>query len=233
MPISISQIQYFIFLSNKADLMANKNPTLQEELKDYAIGFSQVVVLIVLLIVPSIAGQNVIEQLGLTEVSHYMDQFMMMVGVLMVYFVAIMFFHERLISKIHDLIYIKILVVTGLLFWLVYDGYMAYIFQSVYEQSQTKIGPRDIVWSDIDFIDLPADVIYPNFRAAFLGVYSVLRFCLVALFAYKLMTEKAVVQETGQKNTVSLKTRTKEMSLDDIKKNLHPSIMKQYEKNDD
>jgi len=215
--------------------MANKNPTLQEEIKDYSIGFAQVFVLIILLIIPSIVGQNIIVKLGLTEVSHYMDQFMMLMGGLLIYFVAMMYFHDRLISKVNNLIYIKIVVVSGLLFWLVYDGYMAYIFQSVYDQNQYKIGRRDIVWSDIDFIDLPADVIYPNFRAAFLGIFSVLRFSLLALIAYKLMTEKTVeeVAETKVKKKVNLKRRTQEKTLDEIKKNLHPSIMKQYEKNDD
>ncbi|MDG1708777.1 MAG: hypothetical protein P8H03_08435, partial [Emcibacteraceae bacterium] len=170
--------------------MANKNPTLQEELKDHAIGFAQVVILIFLLVIPSIAGQHIIEQFGLTEVSHYMDQFMMLVGLLLIYFMTMIYFHQRFISKVNNLIYIKILFVTGLMFWLVFDGYMAYIFQSVYEQNQDKIVRRDIVWSDVDFIDLPADVIYPDFRAAFLGILSVLRFSVLSLLAYKLMTEE-------------------------------------------
>ncbi|MDG1996105.1 MAG: hypothetical protein P8J14_06415, partial [Emcibacteraceae bacterium] len=139
------------------------------------------------------------------------------------------------INKVNNLIYIKILFVTGLLFWLIYDGYMAYIFQTVYEQTQDKIVRRDIVWSDIDFIDLPADVIYPDFRAAFLGILSVLRFSVLSLFAYKLMSDETTeeVEETKIKKKSTLKKRTKEKSLEDIKKNLHPSIMKQYEKKDD
>ena len=148
---------------------------------------------------------------------------------------TMIYFHQRFISKVNNLIYIKILFVTGLLFWLIYDGYMAYIFQTVYEQTQDKIVRRDIVWSDIDFIDLPADVIYPDFRAAFLGILSVLRFSVLSLFAYKLMSDETTeeVEETKIKKKSTLKKRTKEKSLEDIKKNLHPSIMKQYEKKDD
>ena len=215
--------------------MANKNPTLQEELKNYAIGFAQIIILIFLLAIPSIAGQKIIQQLGLTEVNHYMNQFMMLIGVLLIYFMTIIYFHQRFINKVNNLIYIKILFVTGLLFWLIYDGYMAYIFQTVYEQTQDKIVRRDIVWSDIDFIDLPADVIYPDFRAAFLGILSVLRFSVLSLFAYKLMSDETTeeVEETKIKKKSTLKKRTKEKSLEDIKKNLHPSIMKQYEKKDD
>ena len=191
--------------------MANKNPTLQEELKDHAIGFAQVVILIFLLVIPSIAGQHIIEQFGLTEVSHYMDQFMMLVGLLLIYFMTMIYFHQRFISKVNNLIYIKILFVTGLMFWLVFDGYMAYIFQSVYEQNQDKIVRRDIVWSDVDFIDLPADVIYPDFRAAFLGILSVLRFSVLSLLAYKLMTEETTeeVEETKLKKKLPLRNALK------------------------
>ncbi|MDG1995169.1 MAG: hypothetical protein P8J14_01635, partial [Emcibacteraceae bacterium] len=94
--------------------MANKNPTLQEELKNYAIGFAQIIILIFLLAIPSIAGQKIIQQLGLTEVNHYMNQFMMLIGVLLIYFMTIIYFHQRFINKVNNLIYIKILFVTGL-----------------------------------------------------------------------------------------------------------------------
>ncbi|MCC3859831.1 hypothetical protein [Pseudemcibacter aquimaris] len=215
--------------------MPEQYPSFQDELKSYTFGFIQVIALFVLLLAPTFIGQRFIVAQGYTELAHFMNPFMMMAGVTLVYYGVIAFFHKRLINYIDELIYIKILIVAAVGFWLIADGYMAYTFQQVFENNQERIIRRDIVWSDVDFIDLPADVVYPNFRAAFLGVLSVMRFCVVALILYKLVTEQKEPTEEDAKQALSLKARTKEKTVDELKANVHPSVLKMYnkEKQDD
>ena len=147
-------------------------------------------------------------------------------GVVLLYFGVMLIFHQKLIYRIDDNIYVKILMVSTLLFWCVYDGFMVYTFQEVFSNNQERILRRDIVWSDVDFVDLPADVIYPNFRAAFLGLLSAARFFLVAVIAYKLIVgETAPYREQAK----IIKKKRKEKSIDDIKATVHPSVMQQYQ----
>lgn len=209
--------------------MHDQPPPIAEQLKQYGLNLAQVALLIVLLIIPAVVGNYVIRATGLTEVNHYFDFFQIFIGLLFAYFLAMVYFHNQLISRLHDLVYIKYLVVILILFWIVYDGYMAYIFQKAYQMNENSIIRRDIVWSDVAYEDLPNDVIYPNFRFAYLGLVSVFRFSLLSLFAYKLMSE---YEAPSALRKPSSKRKAKAKSLDEIKANLHPSILKQYKKKD-
>lgn len=207
-----------------------QTPTsLQDELKEYALVLFQVAVLITLLIAPSLIGQRVIMAFQFTEISHYMPQFLMIMGCVFLYYGALLIFHHKLISRIDENIYVKILMVSVILFWCIYDGFMAYTFQEVFSNNQARIIRRDIVWSDIDFIDLPADVIYPNFRTGFLGLLSAIRFLLVAVIAYTLIVGEKQPKKLQAK---VVKKKRKEKSFDDIKANVHPSVLKQYQNKD-
>lgn len=204
-------------------------PSLQDELKSYFFGFLQVIALFVLLIAPTIVGQNFIRTQGYTELAYFMNEFMMLAGVTLLYYVIIAYMHNRLINYINDLIYIKILIVAAVGFWLIADGYMAYTFQQVFEKGQETIARRDIVWSDVDFFDLPPDVVYPNFRPAYLGMVCVIRFCVVALIFYKLVTEQRQSPEEEVKQNISLKARTRKKTTEELKANVHPSVLKMYQ----
>ena len=210
--------------------MKQDPPSLQDQIKEYILVLLQVVVLIALLIAPSLIGQKIISILGITEISHYMPQFLTLMGVILLYYAVMLIFHQKLINRIDANIYVKILMVSVILFWCVFDGFMVYTFQEVFNNNQERIIRRDIVWSDIDFVDLPADVIYPNSRAAFLGLLSAGRFLLVAVMAYQLI----VGEKTPEKTPASaIKKKRKEKKIDDIKATVHPSVLKQYQNKDD
>jgi hypothetical protein len=106
---------------------------------------------------------------------------------------------------------------------------MVFTFQEVFYNNQERIIRRDIVWSDIDFVDLPADVIYPNSRAAFLGILSAGRFLLVVVIAYQLIVGEKTPEETSAS---AIKKKRKEKTIDDFKANVHPSVLKQYQNKD-
>lgn len=206
--------------------MKQNPPSLQEEIKEYILVFFQVTVLVTLLIIPSKIGQWAIIEFGFTEINYFMTEFTIIMGAVLLYYGTMLIFHQNLIDKIDANIYVKILMVSVILFWCIFDGTMVYTFQEVYSNNQERIIRRDIVWSDVDFFDLPADVVYPNFRAGFLGLLSAMRFFLVAVLAYKLIVGDKTPEEV-QKPV--LKKKRKEKSIDDIKATLHPSILKQYQ----
>ena len=199
---------------------------MQDQLKEYGLNLGQVIILFALLIIPQSVGVYIIPMLGVTEVMHYLDIFLVMAGITVAYYAAMMFFHGRLINRINDLVYVKYLVVIIILFWIVYDGYMAFIFQKAYMLNESTIIRRDIVWRDITFEELPYDVIYPNFRVAYLFCLSAARGILVAVLAYSLMTEKKEPQ-LRTKSTQRKKVQNK--SIEELKAGLHPSILKKYQ----
>lgn len=204
-----------------------QNPqSFQEEIKEYILVFFQVAVLVTLLIIPSKIGQWTIIEFGFTEINYFMTEFTIVMGAVLLYYGIMLIFHQKLIDRIDANIYVKIVMVSVILFWCIFDGTMVYTFQEVYANNQERIIRRDIVWSDVDFFDLPADVVYPNFRTGFLGLLSAMRFFLVAVLAYKLIVGDKMPEEVQKP---ALKKKRKEKSIDDIKANLHPSILKQYQ----
>lgn len=209
--------------------MKQAPPSIIDEIKEYTLILLQVVGLIVLLIAPSLIGQKIISILGITEISHYLPQFLTLMGVILLYYTVMLIFHQKFINRIHANIYLKILMVSIILFWCVFDGFMVYTFQEVFYNNQERIIRRDIVWSDIDFVDLPADVIYPNSRAAFLGILSAGRFLLVVVIAYQLIVGEKTPEETPAS---AIKKKRKEKTIDDFKANVHPSVIKQYQNKD-
>lgn len=206
--------------------MKQNPPSLQEEIKEYILVLFQVAILITLLIIPSKVGQWAIIEFGFTEINYFMTEFTIIMGAVLVYYGVMLIFHQRLINRIDENIYVKILMVSVILFWCIFDGTMVYTFQEVYANNQEKIIRRDIVWSDVDFFDLPPDVVYPNFRTGFLGLLSAMRFFLVAVMAYKLIVGDKKSEEVQKP---AMKKKRKEKTMEDIKANLHPSILKQYQ----
>ncbi len=203
---------------------------MQDQIREYSFNFIQIVLLFALLLAPQIIGLNFIRGYGLSEVNHYFDVFVFMAGYVVIHYFLMLMFHQRLTNRIHDMIYVKYLIVILILFWVIADSYLAYIYQKAYLLNEDKIIRRDIVWRDVAFEDLPADVIYPNFRFAFLFVLSSARAIVVAVLAYTLMTEKKV---QTIKHKISRRKEYKEKSLDEIKANLHPSVLKNYNKDND
>lgn len=206
--------------------MKQNPPSLQEEIKEYILVFFQVAVLVTLLIIPSKIGQWAIIEFEFTEINYFMTEFTIIMGAVLLYYVTMLIFHQRLIDRIDANIYVKIMMVSVILFWCIFDGTMVYTFQEVFANNQERIIRRDIVWSDVDFFDLPADVVYPNFRTGFLGLLSAMRFFLVAVLAYKLIVGDKTPEEVQKP---AMKKKRKEKSIDDIRANLHPSILKQYQ----
>ena len=177
------------------------------------------------IILPQIFGQFVITLFGVTEVKHYLNIFIPLTGIMITYFLFIMYFHQLLINRIYDLVYLKYLVVILILFWIMYDGVTAYYMQSNFTILQNKIGPRDIVWRDVPFEQLPEYVIYPNFKYAFMFCLSVSRFIILTILAISLMSEK----EEKIINKNKHRQKFKKKSIEELKANLHPSILKKYQ----
>ena len=110
----------------------------QKKLKEKGLDLAQVAVIFVLLILPQIFGQFVITLFGVTEVKHYLNIFIPLTGIMITYFLFIMYFHQLLINRIYDLVYLKYLVVILILFWIMYDGVTAYYMQSNFTILQNK-----------------------------------------------------------------------------------------------
>jgi len=200
---------------------------MQDQLQEYALNLAQVAVLFILLVLPTFLGNYLIRVYDLTEVMHFSNIFTGFAGFLIIYYFTLIYFHGKLINRLHDLVYLKYLVVIGILFWIVYDVYMAYIYQKAYVLNQNQIVRRDIVWRDVAFVDLPSDVIYPNFRVAYLFILSLLRGLLVTLLAYDLMRDRAV-PVLAKKYTK--RGRRGDKTIEKIKAELHPSVLKGYQK---
>lgn len=200
---------------------------MQEELKEQALNFAQVLILLSLLIVPQILGVQFVLASGLTEVMQYFNIFASIAGAIIVYYLAIAVFHGRLINRIDEMVYIKYLIVIVVLFWAAADGYLAYIYQKAFLLNEQNIGPRNIVWRDVPFEDLPADVVYPNFRVAFLFVLSAARCFALAVLAYGLINDKSV---SVIRRKLPKRQKVKEKTIEELKASVHPSVLKGYEK---
>ena len=101
--------------------------------------------------------------------------------------------------------------------------------QENYFFMQNKIGPRDIVWRDVPFAELPEYVIYPNFRYAFLFCLCVTRLILVLVLAMGLMSDR---KEPRLKKRVMQRQKLRNKSVEELKAGLHPSILKKYQDED-
>jgi len=198
---------------------------MKNKLKEKGQDLVQVIVIFILLILPQIFGQFVITLLDVSEVEHYLNIFIPLTGAMITYYLFIMYFHQRLINRIYNLVYLKYLVVILILFWIMYDGVTAYYMQSNFTFLQNKIGPRDIVWRDVPFEQLPEYVIYPNFKYAFMFFLCVSRFILLTILAISLMSDKDKLIINKKKHRQKFKKR----SVEELKANLHPSILKRYQ----
>lgn len=204
---------------------------MQDEFKEHVLNLTQVIILFALLVMPQIVGTQIITDLDVTEVMQYFNIFATIAGTVIIYYLIMAVFHGRLINRIDEMVYLKYLVVIIILFWAVADGYLAYIYQKAYLLNDAKIGPRNIVWRDVPFEDLPADVIYPNFRVAFLFVLSGARGVVLAVLAYGLITDKSV---RVIRRKLPKRQKLKEKTIEELKANVHPSVLKGYKnKNSD
>lgn len=202
----------------------------EEKFHETMLSFGQIALLFFLLLAPQIAGTLLIPALGVTEVAHYMDIFSIMAGYTIIHYVLIIAFASRLVGRIDKMVYIKYLIVMGVLFWIVADAYLAYRYQSVYWlNDRINIGPRDIVWSDVAFEDLPSDVIYPNFTFAFMFVLYACRALATTVIAYHLISDNAAPKLRKK----SSRADRQKKSVDELKANVHPSVLKKYQNKND
>ena len=107
-----------------------------------------------------------------------------------------------------------------------YDAITGYYMQQNYLIMDRQIGPRDIVWRDVPFAELPEEVIYPNFRYAFMFCLCATRFVLVVILAIGLMTDR---KEPTLKKKVMRRQKLRSKSVEELKEGLHPSILKKYQ----
>ena len=197
---------------------------MNDQLEEYGLNLIQVMSLLILLVLPSLIGPAIITNFELIEIKPNITFVTITAFSLCVYFIAMMYFNDKLIGRLHDMVTLKYLVVIIVIFWICYDGYMAYIFQVVFQDNHDKIIRRDIVWEGV--IDLPSYVIYPDLMPAYKMSVSALRFATLIFFAVLLMREK----NTTASNSQSLRRRLRKKSAADFKATLHPSIMKNYDK---
>ncbi len=227
MPISNNRINYLKKLRNWEPLM---NESASDPLNEMLLNYGQVVLLFLLLVVPQVAGLQLIIALGVTEVAHYMDIFIAMAGFVVCHYLAMMAFAGRLVNRIDTMVYLKYLIVVAVVFWAIADAYLAYQYQDAFARNdRLNIGPRDIVWSDIAFEDLPDQVIYPNFRFAFMFALSTARALALAVIAYMLIADNAA----PRLRTRHSKSNRRKKSMDELKANVHPSVLKKYKGNND
>ncbi len=202
------------------------NESTADHLNKQMLNYGQIALLFFLLLAPQIAGLQLIVALGVTEVAHYMDIFLVMAGYVVCHYMAMMAFAHRLVNRIDTMVYMKYLIVVAVVFWTIADAYLAYQYQDVYlRNDRILIGPRDIVWSDIAFEDLPSDVIYPNFNFAFMFVLSTVRALALAVIAYMLISDNT----SPRLRTRHSKSNRRKKSVDELKANVHPSVLKKYQ----
>ena len=80
---------------------------MQDQFKEQGLNIVQVIKLFALLVLPQIVGQYIITSLGVTEVEQYLDIFIALTGAMVLYYLVMMYFHQRLINRIYDLVYLK------------------------------------------------------------------------------------------------------------------------------
>ena len=191
---------------------------MNDQLKEYGLNLVQVISLLILLVLPSFIGPAIITKFELIELKQNITFVTITASLLCSYFIAMMYFNEKLIGRLHDMVTLKYLVVIIILFWICYDGYMTYIFQIVYQDNHDRIVRRDIVWRGV--VDLPS---------AYKMSVSALRFMTLIFLVVKLMKEKNSTAPKSQ----SLRRRLRKKSAADFKSTLHPSIRKKYDNDRD
>lgn len=202
----------------------------ENPINEMMLNFGQIALLCGLLLLPQIIGLRIIPSLGVTEVAHHMDVFTLMASLVIIHYLAIMTFAGRLISRIDKMVYAKYMIVVGVLFLIIADAYLAYRNQQVYAlNNRINIIPRDIVWSDVAFEDLPSEVIYPNFQYAFMFVLYTARAIATTVVAYMLISDNAAPKLRKK----SSRAERQKKSVDELKANVHPSVLKKYQNKND
>ena len=199
---------------------------MNDQLKEYGLNFAKVMILLIVLLLPSLILPGIIENSGYREISQNFECFYTWAGSISAYFFIMICFHERFVSRLLDMVTLKYLIVILSIFWICYDFYMTYIFQKVYLQYQDLIISRDIVWRDLEV--LPDHVIYSNLAPTLKLFITGTRGIFVGLILFKLVKGKKDPLEQSK----YLRRKIKKKSFEEVKKGLHPSILKQYENSD-
>ncbi|MEZ5759166.1 MAG: hypothetical protein R3D86_13180 [Emcibacteraceae bacterium] len=203
---------------------------MQDQLKESGLNFAQTILLFAVLALPQIIAKMMISTYELTEVGPYLTIFIAMVSVGVVFYGILLNYRYELVGRIYDLVYLKFLIVIFIFFFIVYDGYMVYFNQEAFFIQHSRIIRRDIVWRDVPFVDLPDYVVYPNFSYAFQFCLSLVRGIFEMFLIHTLMSER---KEPDLKKKVAQRQRLRSKSVEELKANLHPSILKKYENDND
>lgn len=199
---------------------------MEEKLKSYGLNLIQVLALFFLLIIPSRVGNIVIYEYQLVQVNQNIGIFAVIMSLLFCYFMILFIFNERLISRLHDMVSLKYFVVIIVLFWICYDAYMTFIFQKIYFDYQGLITARGIVWRDVAV--LPLDVQYSDLPAAYKLAVSFLRCLFLIVIGVRLIRGKPEPKLDITTRRKNLRKKT----IEELKANVHPSVLKSIEKND-
>lgn len=195
---------------------------MQALIKIYTLNTIRIAALLMLLIMPVTVGYHFIDTMEIYQISENPDFANVTVVLLIIYFLTIAIFHQKLVGPFQDMILLKYAVVIAVLFWIFYDLYMISQYQAVYFAYQDLIVPRAIVWRDVDILPLYAQ--YPDAKVGFMLILSALRGMVLIVFASNLMRSKNEV--LTKKKTARRKVSGK--SIDELKANLHPSIIEKY-----
>lgn len=199
-----------------------KEDLMQALIKIYTLNTIRIAALLMLLIMPVTVGYHFIDTMEIYQISENPDFANVTVVLLIIYFLTIAIFHQKLVGPFQDMILLKYAVVIAVLFWIFYDLYMISQYQAVYFAYQDLIVPRAIVWRDVDILPLYAQ--YPDAKVGFMLILSALRGMVLIVFASNLMRSKNEV--LTKKKTARRKVSGK--SIDELKANLHPSIIEKY-----
>jgi len=199
---------------------------MRDQLKEHGLNFAQVMILLITLLLPSLLLPGIIENSGYREVSQNIVFFYICAGSIATYFFIAICFHDWFVSRLLDMVTLKYLIVILAIFWLCYDVYMTYIFNKVYLQYQDLIISRDIVWRDVEV--LPDYVIYSNLAPTLKLFITGTRTIFVGLILFRLF--RGNIDPLAQSKYMRRKIKKK--SIEEVRKGLHPSILKQYENND-
>jgi hypothetical protein len=199
---------------------------MHEHLKEHGLNIAQIFILSILLIIPVNIAPSLINDFEIYQINQNIGIFIAVFVPLFMYFFATIYFIEKLISRLHDLVSLKYLVIIIFIFWVCYDLYLINIYQDIYFEFQGLITSRGIVWRDVEV--LPLHVQYKDFLVAFYLANYCLQAATLITAAYKLMSPKADHSAIAKFR----RKKTQSKSMDDIKATLHPSILKKYDKND-
>ncbi len=183
----------------------------------------RMLILLAALIVPVTFGGKIIKNSGILQLNQNIEYATICGSLILIYYFIFMLSAKKLVLPFHTMVALKYFLVILVIYWFCFDLYMIIQYQGIYLDYQALIRSRAIVWRDV--AELPLDVQYKDAYVLFLLITTFLRALMLVYIGYILLNNN-----DQKKLSARRKIRTK--SVEELKINLHPSILKKYQNKD-